>query len=112
VLCGSDLGRAWLEDVERRLADVTLDRAAGVVARTMAALETLKPLIAAPDPAQARRIAWGMARTYQAALLAEAAQWAAHREDASSLAAAELFTRELLVGADFTDVNIGALALG
>jgi alkylation response protein AidB-like acyl-CoA dehydrogenase len=112
VLGGSDLGGAWLEDVERRLADVTLDRAAGVVARTKAAVDQLKPLIAAPDPAAARRIAWGMAKTYQAALLAEAAQWSAARGDVAALAATELFTREPLVSADVVDVDLRALALG
>jgi len=112
VLGGTDLAAAWIEDVERRLSDVTLDRASGVVARARAALDQLKPLIAAPDPAQARRIAWGMARTYQAALLAQSAQWSAARDDASSLAAAELFTREPLVSADVGDVDLGGLALG
>ncbi len=112
VLGGSDLGGAWLDDVERRLADVTLDRAAGVVARTRAALDQLKPLIAAPNPAEARRVAWGMAKTYQAALLAQAAQWSAARGDGASLAAAELFTREPLVSADVGDVDLVGLALG
>jgi alkylation response protein AidB-like acyl-CoA dehydrogenase len=112
VVGGSDLGGAWIQDVERRLSDVTLDRAAGVVARTRAALATLKPLIAAPDPAQARRIAWGMAKTYQATLLAQAAQWAAARGDASGLVAAELFTREPLVGPNVEDLDLQALAMG
>jgi hypothetical protein len=112
VLGGSDLGGGWIEDVERRLAGVTLDQAADVVMRTKAALDQLKPLIAAPDPAQARRIAWGMAKTYQATLLAEAAQWSAARGDGASLAAAELFTREPLVSADVGDVDLVGLALG
>jgi hypothetical protein len=112
VLGGSDPGGAWVEDVERRLVGVTLDRAAGVVARTKAALDQLKPLIAAPDPAQARRIAWGMAKTYQAALLAQAAQWAAARDDGATLVAAELLTREPLVSADVGDVDLAGLALG
>ena len=49
---------------------------------------------------EARRLAWGMARTYQAALLCEAAGWALDKHgDRRTATAAALFTAEPLVPA-------------
>ena len=63
----------------------------------------------------ARRIAWGMARTYQAALLCEAAGWALDKKgDARTATAAALFAAEPLIGAEppVGDDEMGELAFG
>jgi acyl-CoA dehydrogenase len=73
----------------------------------------LKPLLAEPEERDARRIAWGMARAYQAALLCEAAGWALDKKgDARVATAAALFTSEPLVAAHVSasDDELGSLA--
>ncbi|MBY4898584.1 acyl-CoA dehydrogenase family protein [Cupriavidus sp. AU9028] len=91
-------GEAWIEDVVQRLRTLALDVTRPLRQRIEAALDTLIPLINAPDERQGRRLAWGMARTCQAALLAEAAEWRLRvKNDASGLAAAELFAADGLV---------------
>lgn len=116
VLGATDLGPALLDDMDRRLAGLThapMDRVRGTIA---AARHMLAPLVAEPDETQARRLAWGLARSYQALLLAEAAQWRlVEKGDRSGLAAAELFTREPLVApqtADIAETALRDLALG
>ncbi|HEV2685315.1 MAG TPA: hypothetical protein VGW79_01620, partial [Actinomycetota bacterium] len=85
-------------------------------ARTVArAAEELKPMLAEPTEESARRIAWGMARTYQAALLCEAAGWALDKKgDARTATAAALYASEPLIGpeAPVGDDEMGALAFG
>ncbi|MGY8527313.1 acyl-CoA dehydrogenase family protein [Paracidovorax citrulli] len=109
-------GEAWIEDVVQRLRGLSLDATHALRHRIEAALDTLIPLINVPDESEGRRLAWGMARTCQAALLAEAAEWRLLvKNDATALAAAELFAADGLVppkiggiGAKASD----ALALG
>lgn len=96
----SEHGEAWIEDVTRRLRGLSLDATLVLRQRIANALETLMPMINAPDEAQGRRLAWGMARTYQAVLLVEAAEWRLQaKRDAAGLAAAELFCADGLVPA-------------
>ena len=110
------VGDAFLADVDERLvagaAHPDLEEPAR---RTRAAADELKPLLAEPSEATGRRLAWGMARTYEAALLVEAAAWA-HRvkADARPAAAARRFTAEPLLDAphDLSDDEQAALALG
>jgi acyl-CoA dehydrogenase len=80
-----------------------------------AAAEELKPMLAEPKEEEARRIAWGMARTYQAALLCDAAGWALDKKgDARTATAAAMFAAEPLIGAEpaVGDDEMGALAFG
>lgn len=72
------------------------------------ALDELKRI--EPGEDTARRLGWGMARTYQAALLCEAAAWALKDgRGARTATAAQVFTAEPLVGAD---PGVGPDALG
>ena len=79
-----------------------------------AASERLKALLLEPDEQSARRIAWGMARTYEAALLCEHAAWVLkEKDDRRPAVAAALFTAEPLVGPDLPpDDDLAALAFG
>ncbi len=100
ALRASEHGEAWIEDVVRRLRGLSLDATRGLRQRIENALDTLIPMINAPEEAQGRRLAWGMARTYQAVLLGEAAEWRLRvKRDAAGLAAAELFCADGLVPA-------------
>ncbi|HTR16201.1 MAG TPA: acyl-CoA dehydrogenase family protein [Acetobacteraceae bacterium] len=113
ALADRALVEGYREAVTRRLAGLRLAETQALAAPIEAAMTTLAPLLAEPSEAEARRIAIGMARTLQAALLAEAAEWRLReREDATCLAAALLFTRESLVPAAAPEVSLDALALG
>lgn len=109
-------GEAYLEDVTRRLKGLTLDSTRGLRIRIEDALDTLNSMMNAPDEAQGRRLAWGMARTYQASLLVEAAEWRIGKKcDPTGLVAAELFACEPLVSAATPELNVEnlhALAFG
>lgn len=105
------LAEEWLEDVDRRLAGITAPALDPVLARIAPALATLRPMVLAPEEAEARRLAQGMARLTQAALLAEAAQWRLARDDRRGVVAAELFTRPPLVPFAQSDLETTALAL-
>jgi alkylation response protein AidB-like acyl-CoA dehydrogenase len=78
----------------------------------LAALEQLKQLLREPEERYARRIGWGMARAYEAALLCEAAGWAIDKKgDTRPATAAQMFASEPLVGPDIpNDDDLGALA--
>ncbi len=113
ALQSAALAEAWLEDVERRLAGLTAAPLGPVAARIAPALETLRPMVLAPPETEARRMALGMARVTQAALLAEAAQWRLARHgEMAGVAAAELFTRAPLLAPPQAGIDIGSLALG
>jgi alkylation response protein AidB-like acyl-CoA dehydrogenase len=109
-------GEAWIEDVVRRLRSLPQDSGKGLRDRIEHALDTLIPMINAPDEAQGRRLAWGMARTYQAILLAEAAAWRLRvKGDRAGIAAAELFSAGGLVppqASGAAEDGMEALAMG
>jgi acyl-CoA dehydrogenase len=110
VLSSSAAGEAFIESVVRRLEGLTSDALRQVRASVEDALDTLAPLIQSPDGVQARRLAWGMVRTYQTVLLAEAAEWRwREKHDRSAWAAAHLFAREPLVPPPFADLHDDAL---
>jgi acyl-CoA dehydrogenase len=71
--------------------------AAGADAAVRAVLPDLGKLIDQPDPADARRLAWGLARTYQAALLVAQARWSP--ADTRAATAAAMFTARPLLDA-------------
>ncbi len=106
-------GDAFLSDVEARARAFDHPLIAGPAGRVFAAIEELRLLIPQANEAGARRLAWGMARTYQAALLCEAGGWALQRDnDSRSATAASLFTSTPLVGEDpgIDDDRMAALA--
>jgi len=113
ALRSRDLALEWLEDVHARLGGVSHQALDWVKPRVHAALETLRPLVLEPDEREGRRLATGMARVTQAALLTEAAEWRiVHKSDRSALVAAEMITREALVAPMVTDMELDSLAYG
>jgi hypothetical protein len=67
---GRDLAEAWIDDLTQRLHETSHPELATIIPRIAASLETLRPMVLDPDPSDGRRLAIGMARTTQAALLA------------------------------------------
>jgi alkylation response protein AidB-like acyl-CoA dehydrogenase len=108
-----DLALEWREDIHRRLADIVHPELACVTPRIEAALETLRPMTMEPDPDDGRRLAIGMARVTQAALLCQAAEWRiVKKNDRAALIAAEMITREPLLPAVCRDMQLDQLAWG
>jgi alkylation response protein AidB-like acyl-CoA dehydrogenase len=113
ALRSRDLALEWLEDMQRRVADISHPELACVTPRVAAALAVLRPMVLEPDPEDGRRLAIGMARTTQAALLCEAAQWRILRkDDRTALIAAEIITREALLPVVTNDMDLSQLAYG
>lgn len=116
ALSAPEHGEAFIEDVVRRLAGLSLDNTRALRMRIESALDTVAPLINQPDEAQALRLAWGMARIYQATLLAEAAEWRLRRkQDAGGLVTASLFAHEPLAWSAMPNLDqaaTNALAFG
>jgi alkylation response protein AidB-like acyl-CoA dehydrogenase len=108
-------GEAFIEEIVRRLAELNEPASIGVRDRIEEALDLLVPMINQPQESQARRLAWGMARTFQALLLAEFGMWRWHQnQDSTGIAAARLFVSQGLVDAvceEETDV-LHAVAFG
>jgi alkylation response protein AidB-like acyl-CoA dehydrogenase len=101
ALRGEGVAEAFLADAEARARAYDHPLLTDASRRVQAAIWTLRPLLAAPDEADGRRLAWGMARTYQAALLCEAAGWELDKHgDVRAATAANLFSAEPLVGPD------------
>ena len=93
-----DVGAGLLDDIGAQL-DRYLGPGVAVPAEraVRAALPRLRELLACP-PIDPRALAWGLARTYQAALLVAHARWAASTcDDPRPATAAVLFTRHPLL---------------
>jgi alkylation response protein AidB-like acyl-CoA dehydrogenase len=105
----SGIGDAFLEDAEARTRAAGGPLLHGPAARVRAALADLRPLLRDPSEGEARRLAWGMARAYQAALLCESAAWALDKHgDDRAAAALAVFASRPLTGPD-PGVDAGAL---
>jgi hypothetical protein len=106
---------AFLADVDAKARAYDHPLIAGSARAVAAAASDLKTMLAEATEEKARRIAWGMARTYQAALLCEAAGWALDKKgDARTATASALFTSEPLITAEppVGDDEMRALAFG
>jgi len=103
---------AFLADIDARLRAFDHPLLEEPTFAAAAAADRLKALLAEADERGARRLAWGMARTYQAALQIEAAGWAlANKGDRRPAVAASLFAAEPLVGQNLPpDEDLDALA--
>jgi len=113
ALANRSIGEAWLEHISRKLAGITHGELDPITPRISIALEKLRPLVLMPDEAEGRRIAQGMARITQAAIMAESAQWRiATKQDRAALIAAELITRAPLVAEPGSDMLLETLAYG
>jgi alkylation response protein AidB-like acyl-CoA dehydrogenase len=107
------VAQAWLDDIARRLAGTVNQELAWVKPRIEAALEMLRPMVLAPDEREGRRLAAGMARVTEAAVLTEAAAWRIDmKSDRSALVAVEILTRHSLVPPETADMDIFGLAFG
>ena len=113
ALRSRDLGLEWIDDITHRLAELTHPEVACIKPRVTAALETLRPMVLEPDDRDGRRLAAGMARVTQAAMLAQAAAWRiVQKDDRTALVAAEIVTREPLIQAVTADMDLHDLAFG
>jgi alkylation response protein AidB-like acyl-CoA dehydrogenase len=91
---------ALLEDIDARARAYDHPLLADSARIVLAAREELIRLLASVQEADARRLGWAMARTYQAALLCEAAGWALDKHgDRRAATAAALFTADPLIPA-------------
>jgi alkylation response protein AidB-like acyl-CoA dehydrogenase len=98
ALMTSGGAEAFLDDVEARARAFDHPLIADASRTVLAARDRLRPMLAEPRMEDARRLGWGMARTYQAALLCEAAGWALDKHgDRRTATAAALFTAEPLL---------------
>ncbi|MCA1727441.1 MAG: acyl-CoA dehydrogenase, partial [Actinobacteria bacterium] len=90
---------ALLEDIDARARAYDHPLIADASRKVLSARDELVRLLPEVEEKDARRVGWGMARTYQAALLCEAAGWALDKHgDRRTATAAALFTAEPLVG--------------
>ncbi len=113
ALRSRDLGLEWLDDITHRLADLTHPELQHVAPRIAGALAALRPMVLEPDEREGRRLAGGMARVTQAAMLAQAAEWRiVHKSDRTALVAAEIVTREALIPPEIADMELAELAFG
>ena len=88
---------AFFADVERAARAYDHPLLAGPARTVLAAADELKTIEI--DDRNPRRIAWAMARTYEAALVCEAAGWALDKKgDARQATAAAILTAEPLIG--------------
>jgi acyl-CoA dehydrogenase len=101
---------AFHEDLDQRLARAGQPGLADTLAEVTKAAARLRQLTAEADEAAARPLAWSLARTYQAALLCEAASQ--DPGDRRLAAAARLFARQPLVTAYAEPECLDILAYG
>ena len=88
----------FIEDVVANVRAYDHPAIATSARKVLDAVEKLKAMLAEASESQARRLAWGMARTYEAALLCRSAGWALDKHaDATSATAAAVFTSRPLV---------------
>jgi alkylation response protein AidB-like acyl-CoA dehydrogenase len=113
ALAKRELAEEWLEFVAAKLAGAPDAELAAITVLVKSALTALRPLVLAPEEVDGRRIAQGMARVTQAAILAETAAWRLqHKQDRSALIAAALVTRAPLLAERTTDIDLATLAFG
>lgn len=117
ALRAPESGEAFLADIDRRLASLPRGDAPEVPEAQLVrrARQQLRELMAVAQENDGRRLAWGMARTYQSVLLLEAAVWRqARKADASGWTALRLFLQEPLVppALPASDDELAGLAFG
>ncbi len=108
-----ETGEAYIEEVVRRLGALRHPASGSMRECIEEALESLVPMINSPREEQARRLAWGMARTFQALLLTEFAEWRLnYYDDGTGVTVARLFAAEGLVeaGCDESAAALQAVA--
>lgn len=114
ALRAPEAGEAFLADIDGRLSTLAGHgtRAPDAIVHARRMLAELMPRAQESD---GRRLAWGMARTYQSVLLLEAAAWRqARKADGSGWTALRLFLQDALVPPVLpaSDEELAALAFG
>lgn len=98
ALAKEGVAQAFLEDVRERALRYDHPLIAENARKVLDAASSLKPLLSGSDESDARRLAWGMARVYQAALMCEAAGWAIDKHgDTKAATALTIFTSRPLI---------------
>ena len=108
-----EVGEAFLADIEAKARSYDHPLLAETSRKVLAAKESLRPMMRDMQEIHARRVAWAMARTYQTALLCEAAGWALDKHgDARTATAAALFASQPLIGEepDLSEEDLASLA--
>lgn len=102
ALRSPEVADALLNDIECQLTREPHPLLEELSTRVRATVSELGDLIKAADPAQARRLAWGLARSYQSALLCASAAWAFRQDgDESQVTAAQIFASRPLLDPDW-----------
>lgn len=107
------VAQAFLEDVEAKARAYDHPAVSATVTKVLSAHDRLSKMILEADEASARHLAWGMARTYQAACLCEAAGWELDKHsDARTATAASIFASRPLIDEEppATSEELAALA--
>jgi hypothetical protein len=113
ALRNEGVAEAFLAEVDDRVRAAAHPATEGPAGVVLDAVGRLRPMLAEPEEGPGRRLAWGMARTYQAALLCEAAARALRdHADGRTATALCLFVAEPLVEKDPgpTPEDLAALA--
>lgn len=102
ALAKDGVAQAFLEDVRERTLRYDHPLIAESARKVLDAASTLSSLLTGFDESDTRRVAWGMARVYQSALMCEAAGWAIDKNgDSRAATALRVFTASPLIGADW-----------
>ncbi|HVF11860.1 MAG TPA: acyl-CoA dehydrogenase family protein [Actinomycetota bacterium] len=102
ALAKDGVGQAFLEDVNERTLRYDHPLIAESARKVLDAASTLSSLLTGFDESDTRRVAWGMARVYQGALMCEAAGWAIDKNgDSRAATALRVFTARPLIQADW-----------
>lgn len=115
ALARDGVAEAFLADVEAKLRSNEHPLTSDPVRMVFTAADELRGMLDRIDEGDARRLAWGMARIYQAALLAEAAGWALDKHaDARTASALDVFVKQGLIDApiELGDEALRDLATG
>lgn len=107
------VAEAFFNDLDETCSRAQRSETEEVVGKIRIASKSIRNLLDSPTEQGARRLAWGMARTYEAALLAQSAAWTLDESgDRRALTAARIFTEKSLVDdeADVEPEDLGSLA--
>lgn len=109
------LSGAFQDDILKRISRIRNAEIHAIGQKVTSGLKELRKMMHAPAERDGRRLAWGMARTYQAALLCEAADWRWRvKADRGGIAAARQFTSADLIPVrqEASDGDLHLLAFG
>lgn len=102
ALAKEGVAQAFLEDIKERALRYDHPLIAEHARKVLDAASTLSTLLTDFDESDTRRVAWGMARVYQSALLCESAGWTIDKHgDTKAATALSIFTARPLIDASW-----------